>query len=292
MTTTTTCTSSSSSSSYSPHLSPSDFPIDPDITYLNHGAFGICPTPILKRRIEELEHVERQPMVYHMKYLPQTTESVKSIVAEFVGAEGPHHVSFFQNASSGLLDIIENIPLSANSVVIFTNFTYHSVRDLIRYRCEVSGATAVCVNIQLPIQTTHDVIHALQSTLEDISNHYSSQSEISFAVLDHITSKPALLLPIHSLVNICRKFGVKCIIVDGAHAVGQIHSLEVKEIDADFYVGNFHKWCLAPKSIAFVACKSLLSNDQMNEKKNNKLCNSRRSGSMHRCQMGSASSSF
>ena len=66
----------------------------------------------------------------------------------------------------------------------------------------------------------------------------------------HIAAESAQLLPITELTKVVRSAGAVSVI-DGAHAPGQI-KVNLKEIAADFYVGNCHKWMLSPKGAGFV----------------------------------------
>ena len=61
---------------------------------------------------------------------------------------------------------------------------------------------------------------------------------IKFALLDHITSPTAVLLPVARLCAVCHKHGV-LVMVDGAHAPGNVlPQLDIPSIGADWYTGE------------------------------------------------------
>ncbi|KAL2614055.1 hypothetical protein R1flu_025747 [Riccia fluitans] len=49
---------------------------------------------------------------------------------------------------------------------------------------------------------------------------------IHLAVIDHITSMPSILLPVKEMVSLCRSHGVEQVLVDGAHALGNVEHLD------------------------------------------------------------------
>jgi isopenicillin-N epimerase len=70
------------------------------------------------------------------------------------------------------------------------------------------------------------------------------------AIVDHVTSGSALVMPVAAIAELCRKHGV-ALLVDGAHAVGAI-PVDLPAIGADWYTGNLHKWGWAPRSSAIL----------------------------------------
>ena len=73
---------------------------------------------------------------------------------------------------------------------------------------------------------------------------------VALASFSHITSTPAVILPVKRLVALCRRYGTQ-VVIDGAHALGHI-PIDVRLIDADYYVTNGHKWLFSPKGTALL----------------------------------------
>lgn len=66
-----------------------------------------------------------------------------------------------------------------------------------------------------------------------------------FALLDHVSSQPAVLLPVADMTAACRRWGTGDIevAIDGAHSVGSAPT-NVAAIGANWFYSNLHKvWC-------------------------------------------------
>ncbi len=66
------------------------------------------------------------------------------------------------------------------------------------------------------------------------------------ALLDHVTSESALVLPLARMAATCRARGV-AVLVDGAHAPGAI-DVDIDALGVDWYAANLHKWAFAPRA--------------------------------------------
>merc|ERR1719502_518600 len=77
-----------------------------------------------------------------------------------------------------------------------------------------------------------------------------SSGETIVCSFSHITSMPAVVLPIAELSSVCHEAGA-LVAVDGAHVLGNI-PLHIPSTGADVYVSNGHKWSYTSKGSAFL----------------------------------------
>jgi len=95
--------------------------------------------------------------------------------------------------------------------------------------------------LPFPIASEEQLVEALLAGLTDRTR---------IAVLSHVTSPTAIVLPIARIVATLADRGIETF-VDGAHAPGML-PLDLTAIGAAWYTGNLHKWVCAPKGAGFL----------------------------------------
>ena len=69
-----------------------------------------------------------------------------------------------------------------------------------------------------------------------VRDYLDAHPDIVVALVDHITSPSAVVLPVREIVRVCRERGVR-VIVDAAHSPGQLQ-VDVKDLGADYLTGK------------------------------------------------------
>jgi isopenicillin-N epimerase len=214
--------------------------LDPSVTYLNHGSFGACPSAVLEVQAALRLEMEREPVDFLVAALPARLNAAREALAAFLGAE-PADLVFVPNATAGVNAVLRSLSLEPGDELLFTNHTYAACRKTIEFVAERTGACAVVANLPFPCRHDEEII---SSVLKCVS------PRTRLALLDHVTSPTALVLPVARLVKDLRTRGVDTL-VDGAHAPGMV-PLGLSDLGAAYYTGNAHKWLCAPKGAAFL----------------------------------------
>lgn len=222
---------------------------DPNWCFTNHGSFGSVPKPVARAQQELLERVEQNPDLWFRKESSALFERAIAEAAEFVGVQAKD-MTFVMNATEGVNCVLSSIEreglLGSGSGILMLSLAYGAVKTNV---VDVSKRTKTPVT-ELPVPVPLD---SMEQLLALLSTCLSKSPQIKVAVLDHITSKTALMLPIEKMIRICHEHNVR-VVVDGAHSIGQIPGLDLSQMNADYYVSNFHKWAFAPKGTAFLYC--------------------------------------
>ena len=222
----------------SPHASL--WCLDPSVTYLNHGSFGACPAAVLELQAALRREMEREPVDFLVAALPARLNAARNALAGFLGAD-PADLAFVPNATSGVNAVLRSIPLEAGDEILLTSHTYAACRKTVEFVAARTGARLVVATLPFPCLDAEQIVAGVLGCVSPRTR---------LALLDHVTSPTALILPIERLVSELRERGIDTL-VDGAHAPGMV-PIALSDLGAAYYTGNAHKWLCAPKGAAFL----------------------------------------
>src|SRR4030095_12354448 len=84
--------------------------LDPGVVFLNHGSFGACPRVVMEAQAEYRARMERQPVRFLWRELPDLLDASRAELAQFVGANASNLV-FLANATAGVNAVVRSLVL-------------------------------------------------------------------------------------------------------------------------------------------------------------------------------------
>jgi len=224
-----------------------EWPLDPNVIYLNHGTVGVTPNRVLAAQQAIRDDIERQPSRYLLRELtsivvgrPPAAEprmrQAANAVAAFLGTRGDDLV-FVDNATTGANAVLRSFPLEPGDEILVTDLGYGGVTQAAAFAARERGASVRTAVMPYPVRSAGELVDAFVAAIGPGTR---------LAIVDHITSQSALVLPVADIAAACRARGV-AVLADGAHAPGAI-PLDIPSLGVDWYVANLHKWMWVPRS--------------------------------------------
>src|SRR6187402_36028 len=113
--------------------------LEPGRDFLNHGAFGTCPRPVLEAQSELRARLEAEPVRFMVSELEPLLDAARTRVAEFVGARAAD-LAFVTNTTQGVNTLLASLPLRAGDELLLTDHSYNACRNAAEHWAEKSGA--------------------------------------------------------------------------------------------------------------------------------------------------------
>ncbi len=224
--------------------------LEPESIYLNHGTVGATPRRVLEAQQAIRDQIECHPSRFmlrelsairfgvHTRPIPRLREAAIEVAA-FVGAE-PSDLVFADNATTAANAVLRSLPLERGDEIVIGDHAYGAVARAAQYVTRERGATIRVVELPWPPRPAA-IVEAFEAALTPRTR---------LAIIDHVTSESALILPVAEVAVRCHARGVP-VLVDGAHAPGAL-ALDVPALGVDWYAANLHKWAWAPRSSGFL----------------------------------------
>ncbi len=216
------------------------FGLDPDVTHLNHGAFGVAPVPVRQAAAAWRDRAERNPHRFNRLEVGGLVAAARARAAEFLGVD-PARAAWVRNVSEGVSAVLGSLDLRPGDEAVISNHGYGAVRRALEFHAGRSGARVV--EAVYPVGAADEVIAAAYAG--------ACSPRTRLVLVDRITAPTSTVVPVPAVTGAVRAVCGALVFVDAAHAPGQLND-DIAALGADLWVGNLHKWAYTPRGSALL----------------------------------------
>src|SRR4030095_10184071 len=123
----------------------------PGMAFLNHGAFGACPKPVLMVQEELRREMEASPVQFLWRHCEERLEPSRRELARFVGAR-PRDIVFVGNATTGVNAVLRSLRFRRGDEVLTTSLDYNACRNVLVETARGSGARLRVADVPFPFE--------------------------------------------------------------------------------------------------------------------------------------------
>jgi isopenicillin-N epimerase len=211
--------------------------LEPEVVYLNHGAFGAVPREVRAAQDRWRDRLEAGPVRF-FDDLDGHFADARTTLARALGAD-PDGLAFVPNATTGVSTVLRALTFDPGDELLTTDHEYNATRNALAEVARRTGARIVAARIPFPSPSPDDALDAILAAVTPRTR---------LALVSHVTSPTALVLPIERIVAALTGRGIDTL-VDAAHAPGMVE-VDVDALGAAYWTGNGHKWLCGPKGSA------------------------------------------
>ena len=231
----------------------SDFPIfqNRDITYLDSGATTQKPSYVIEKIEEFYKNMNANPHrgAYGLSIeATNAYEETRKKIADFIGAKSPEEIIFSKNASESLNLIAYSYGLNnlkENDEVVLSIMEHHS--NLVPWQYVTKKTNSILKYMYINDE--------FELSKEEIESKITSNTKI--VAITHVSNVLGTINNVKEIIKYAHKKGA-IVVVDGSQSIPHM-KIDVKDLDADFFVFSGHKM-FAPLGIGVLYGKKEILN--------------------------------
>ena len=210
------------------------FPYRGTNLYTNNGTVGILPHIVLQAQIATLTEAEIQDGDTGGIAYPSPYEAHEKLAA-LINAD-PSEVALTRNSTESMNIIALGVDLKQEDEILTTTHEHYGGWSCWQHRHALLGNPIRKLDLYDPPEDEDEIVGLFEEAIRPETR------VLSFC---HVTCTTAWRLPVRKICAMARKKGL-ITVIDGAQSVGMI-SIDLKDLNCDFYVSSTHKWLFTPK---------------------------------------------
>lgn len=219
---------------------PARFPVRDGLTQLNNGSYGCCPEVVGAAQQELRRRLEGDPVHFFKHELEFYSDDARGAIGRFINAPAKD-LALIANGTVAVSTVLKNLDLQPGDEILITDHEYMATMNELGKLCKDTGAVLKVAPIEFPNPDPDQVADSILGSVTP---------NTKLALISHICSASALVLPVERIVPELRAKGIN-VFLDGAHTPGQI-PLDIEALNPTWYAASCHKWLATPKGTGFI----------------------------------------
>ncbi len=141
--------------------------------------------------------MEAEPVRFLARELDGHLAASRAALGGFVGAD-PDDLAFVTNATGAVNAVVRSLSFEPGDEILTTDHEYNAILNVLRHVAERDGARVVVARLPFPGRSADDVVERVLA---------AATARTRLAVISHVTSPTALVLPVERLVPALARAG-------------------------------------------------------------------------------------
>ncbi|MVM29473.1 aminotransferase class V-fold PLP-dependent enzyme [Spirosoma sp. HMF4905] len=211
------------------------YPVTNDFIQLENGYYSLAAQPVMDGYLKHIQDVNSVSSYYMRTRQFSDKRESQSQLAKLLGCS-PDELIITRNTTESLDTVIGGLNWKAGDEAIMALQDYGAMLDMFKLQARRHGI--VNRTVSLPNHPKSD---------EEIVNLYEKAitPRTRLLMVCHMVNITGQILPIRQITEMAHKHNVE-VMVDGAHAFGQLNFKMDDLGGCDYYASSLHKWLGTP----------------------------------------------
>lgn len=217
-----------------------DFPALSEMTFLNNGAVGITPAPVVEKMLAALRFSEQSGQDAYPHFADER-DRARAAVAKLIGAE-PSEIAFGNNATEAVNWVLASFQFQPGEEILISDYEHPALIYPSSWQRQQGKVRVARFAVDADPSATLAAVEA------------AIGPRTRMVAISHVERHNGVRLPVAEICRLAAARGVLTL-VDGAQSLGMF-PVDVKQLGSDFYIGNLHKWLCGPNGTGVLQVSS------------------------------------
>lgn len=211
------------------------YTVTPDFIQLENGYYSLASNEVLEAFIGHVRRINAVSSYYMRTRQADDKYASRKELARLLGAT-PEEVIITRNTTESLDTVIAGHDWKPGDEAVMAEQDYGSMLDMFKLMARRHGIVNRIVSVPNHPASDDEIVRLYESAIT---------SRTRLLMVCHMINITGHILPVRKIVEMAHRHGVE-VMVDGAHAFGQLDFRIGDFGGADYYASSLHKWLGTP----------------------------------------------